>query len=253
MKIFEIIDESREDKQLGYLFCLEKSGEYCIELNPGVRAEDFPIFMASFINRNIFTVDPEWSRRWVESRVIPTDRQNLGMVLRENRMKEYNLLRLLILGEGRCSQDDCAVRPADERYLPDWVRQRRYKKITFTVSIRSDAVMTAFADGSMKIYEMEEAAGETEIFPGGFGLRTEKGGYIPAEKIYADGIEIPVTTDEFRTAAKTFLLDTSEVCRELDCSRQYLDQLVRKNELRAVKTSGHVRIYSLIDVLRLKD
>lgn len=253
MKIFEIIDESRDDTQIGYLFCLEKSREFCIELNPGIRAEDAPLFLASFVNKNIFTIDPEWSRRWVESRVVPTDRQNLGMILRENGMKEYDLLRLLTLGEGRCAQDDCAVRPADERNLPDWVRQRRQRKITFAVRMRRDAVLTAFVEGSMKIYDLNEDAGETEIFPGGLGLRTEKCGYIPAETIYADGKELPVTSEEFCIAAKAFLLDTTEACSELGCSRQYLDQLVRKNDLRAIKTSGRVRMYSCSDILRLRD
>lgn len=68
-------------------------------------------------------MDPESSRLWVELRIIPPDRQNLGMILRDNGLDEYDPFRLLILAGGRCAQDDCFIVKLKETQLPEPLRR----------------------------------------------------------------------------------------------------------------------------------
>ena len=42
----------------------------------------------------------------MQQRIVPTDRQNLGEILRDNGLKEYDEFELLMLATGRCAQDD---------------------------------------------------------------------------------------------------------------------------------------------------
>ena len=52
------------------------------------------------------TLDGTWSRRWVEERIVPPSRQNIGQVLKANNLDEYDDFKLLLVSMGRCCQDD---------------------------------------------------------------------------------------------------------------------------------------------------
>lgn len=65
-----------------------------------------PFMMSSFVQRGIRHIGAEWSMRWVRSRIVPSSRQNIGQILRENHMKSYGEYALLLKNEGRFCQDD---------------------------------------------------------------------------------------------------------------------------------------------------
>ena len=110
MKIFPIRDASLpEDFDLGYLIYYEKSGRFCIELNPVADEWDMPLLLSSFARRSIFTLSFHWSRIWVEQRIIPPDRQNPGMILREYGLKEYDPFALLMIAKGRYAKTGITV------------------------------------------------------------------------------------------------------------------------------------------------
>lgn len=64
MKICVIRDEAASLRVIGYLFYYEKSDSFSMELSAEIQKTDAPLFLASFIKRGIYTVDPEWSARW---------------------------------------------------------------------------------------------------------------------------------------------------------------------------------------------
>lgn len=65
-----------------------------------------PFMMSSFVRWGIRHINAEWSMRWVRSRIVPSSRQNIGQILRENHMKSYDEYALLLKNEGRCCQDE---------------------------------------------------------------------------------------------------------------------------------------------------
>ena len=120
MRIFAIRDESAEmQKDLAYLLYYELEKRFYIELPEGADPWELPLLLDSFVKQNETTVNSYWSKIWVQQRIIPTDRQNIGEILRDNQLEEYDEYELLILAMGRCAQDDYYLVPIDEKDLPE--------------------------------------------------------------------------------------------------------------------------------------
>lgn len=269
MKAYKITDESyRTDEPIAYLFHYEKTDSFFIELSDRIDEIKLPILLDSFARKGIYSIGAEWSRRWVQQRVIPPDRQNLGMVLRENGLKEYDIIRLLMKGQGRCAQDDCSICPVREADLPDWVKERLSRKLVDVMLIGGSTILAAFTDGTMRRIDLSgmiEASPELEVIAkekvrfmqirlqhGGNGICWQDWQVIPAEELYQAGELMPVTFREYLASIKSSIMDTTEVCEYLHCSRQYVDSLVKNGRLTAAKESGRTRLYYRKDVLPLK-
>lgn len=107
MRSFAIVDGSRRGaRACAVLRYDEKKRAYSIELAPWATGDDLPMTLAPFADAGERTVDPAWSRAWVEERVVPPSRQNLGQVLKANGLSEYDNFALLMVSRGRSSQDD---------------------------------------------------------------------------------------------------------------------------------------------------
>lgn len=269
MKVCKIVDEYRGDAAIAYLFYFEKSGVYSIELSGELSAREAPIFFDSFIERGVYTVDQHFSRRWVESRIVPRDRQNLGMILRENGLNEYDPFRLLMLAEGRCSQDDCAVFPVREAALPKWVLDRRAEKVSFVKPLGNWELLIIYNDGSIWRTDAEELLDanrrtryilarpdkqkDARIVPGGDGVEWSDGVFLTAAELRGRGTKIPLSEEELEAVIKSYVVDTSDICCELDCSRQYVSKLVRENGLEEFKATGGSRLFARRELDRIRE
>ena len=56
----------------------EREETFHIEISESVDEWEAPLILSSFVKRGVRALDPYWSRVWVEQRIIPRDRQNLG-------------------------------------------------------------------------------------------------------------------------------------------------------------------------------
>ena len=56
--------------------------------------------------QGIREIDDKWARRFVKERVVPPDRQNIGMIMRQLHMKKYSEFPILEYTSGRCCMDD---------------------------------------------------------------------------------------------------------------------------------------------------
>lgn len=98
-----------KDKILAILAYDEEKNTYTIDI-PEVNTErDVPMMLACFLKQGIRHIGEEWSMRWVQSRVVPPSRQNIGQILRVNNMKRYNEHEFLVKNQGRCCQDECYI------------------------------------------------------------------------------------------------------------------------------------------------
>lgn len=270
MKIYQIIDEAASPyREIGFLLYYEKAGAFAIELAEELSEEDAPIMLGLLLNKGIRTVDAQWSRRWVQQRIIPTDRQNLGMVLRENKLKEYDEMKLLLLGSGRCAQDDCAIREVGTQLLPDWMRSRLKQKLSRAVALEGRSILMAFVDEDLPVSKVDlgpwlrtdpsmkrllqddSAFHSVRLQPGGQGICWGENLSIAAEELCRNGESLPLTGRDLRLLIQGEVLDTAGVCSMLQCSRQYVDRLVREGTLRILNERGKTRMYDRIDVERL--
>ena len=109
MRVFEIVDthvRTGKRRACAKLLYNEEERDYRIEIEPWATENDVPMLLIPFIHTKERALDGTWSRRWVEERIVPPSRQNIGQVLKANNLDEYDDFKLLLASMGRCSQDD---------------------------------------------------------------------------------------------------------------------------------------------------
>lgn len=109
MRKFAIRSELYKEKDLAFLYYDEEKKEYEIEVPETTRSQEAPLIIAAFIEKGQRKIGKEWSLRWVQERVTPPDRQNIGQILRVNHMTEYDEFKFLVKNEGRSCQDECYI------------------------------------------------------------------------------------------------------------------------------------------------
>lgn len=64
-----------------------------------------PILLSAYAENGIFELNDRQSLEWVQQRIFPPDRVNIGQILRECGLTEYDEHSLLRALHGRCVQD----------------------------------------------------------------------------------------------------------------------------------------------------
>ena len=94
------IRRNNRNKIVGILNYDEKAKKYTIEIPENVTPKEAPFMMSLLLKKGIRTMNSDWSMRWVQSRIIPSSRQNIGEILRVNGMRSYDEHKLLLKNEG---------------------------------------------------------------------------------------------------------------------------------------------------------
>lgn len=265
MKLFAIRDATNEEAGvLALLECYEHQRAFYLELPPHTDPWELPFVLHEYARRGELTIDAHWSLRWVQARVVPPQRQNIGEVLRTNGLDEYDELRFLELTDGRCSQDDCYLVPMGRGPFPDWYQERLATRILDVYPLAGFRLLVAFRDGSVALCAMTEAlAGmrsfarvlaEEEVFarataqPGGHGVQWGEVLQVSANVLKKAGRRSELEAADVAALARQALLDTSEVAQLLGCSRQNVSDLVRRGRLVPLKTSARGPLFLRSDV-----
>lgn len=100
------IKRNNKNKIVAILNYDEQTKKYTIDIPEDVSDREAPFMISLFLKKGIRSVDSDWSLRWVQSRIIPNSRQNIGEILRVNGMHSYDEHKLLLKNEGRSCQDE---------------------------------------------------------------------------------------------------------------------------------------------------
>lgn len=252
MKIFAIRSESsRKAKNLAYLIYYENDKNFFIEIPDDADEWEIPIILSSLLKKGERTVNAYHSKMWVQERIIPPDRQNLGQILKENGLKEYDEFELLMLAKGRCAQDDYYLYPIAPEKLPENFAVRFGKRIDEVVPLREGKLLVFFRNGEIKkcdVHEFMEKANcvslfsryETfrtvEILTDGYGVHWGTVLTISNEKLYNIGSPIDLAMDDFKCFVENRVITVSEACDILDCSKQNISDLIKRGKLNPVKS-----------------
>lgn len=118
MRTFEIFNAARRSHTpLAVLTYDEGSDEFHVSISRNAPTDSLPLMLALFAERGDYEVPDKWARRFVEERIAPQGRQNLGEILRANGLDFYDEVALLAVGEGRSSQDDCLMREIESPHV----------------------------------------------------------------------------------------------------------------------------------------
>ena len=91
----------RRSRRIWRTSCItSREKQFYIELPENADAWETPLLLDSFVKRGETTVNSYWSKIWVQQRIVPIDRQNIGEILRDNHLKEYDEYELLMLAMG---------------------------------------------------------------------------------------------------------------------------------------------------------
>ena len=272
MKIYAIKNNFlKADNIIGYLFYFNSDRSFCIELKEGVSDLDMTLFFAAFTQKGIYTLDPEWSRRWVEGRIVPRERQNLGMILRAEGLKEYDEHRLLVLSGGECAQDDLCIVPTTEDHMEAWAVKRMAHRLTLAVALPEYRLLIALRDKSVYTVAMKKRIraytqavknarklqdilddpsrfSGVRLISGGSGIVFEENVYVMANGLVEAGERCPFDSDGLRAIVAGTVMDTAQICEEHNITRQYVNRLAQKGALPDITLSGRSRLYMRTDV-----
>jgi predicted DNA-binding transcriptional regulator AlpA len=267
MKIFAIRDETdTEQRNLAYLLYYELEKLFFIELPEDADPWETPLLLDSFVKRNERTVNSYWSRLWVQQRIIPTDRQNLGRILKDNGLTEYDEYSLLMLSMGRCAQDNYCLVPMTENALPEEIRGRFLKRIEDVIPLDGCNLLVFFRDGMVKkcnlrdffqsnrvfgiLLDNEELFYHVQMQTGGYGVAWDTNMTISDATLYQMGVEVPLSAADFRNFVIHRVITAAEAAELLGCSRQNIDDLTRRGKLHPIKTSAKTTLYLKSEILK---
>lgn len=267
MKLFAIRDESAEiQKDLAYLLYYELEKRFYIELPEDADPWETPLLLESFVKRGEMTVNSYWSQMWVQQRIIPTDRQNLGEILRDNNLTGYDEFELLMLAMGRCAQDDYYLVPIKEETLPQEIRKRFTTKIEDVLPLDDFCLLVFFRDGVVKKCDLKAHFQKTKALrillkrPENFKtVQTQTGGYgvawdvnmtVSDTMLYRIGRKVPLTISDFRNFVAHRVINVSEAAELLGCARQNIVDLTKRGKLHPIKATAKNTLYLKSEVLK---
>ena len=264
MRIFEIIDNDlqRSDKTVGHLLYFEKEGNFIIELIDTLDEWTAPLLLSGFVKKKIYTIPRDISFKWVCERIIPNERQNIGSILNNHRLKNYDEMKFLEISHGKCAQDGIMVRETD--ILPDYIKLRMKKNLTDVFPSGETSLMCFFADNSVKRVnlslfddpEVEKVINNPVLL---YSCKLGVGGYyatfndsidIPAAGLYSFGKKLNVCRDDFISFLHQNVLDTPEACELLGCTRQNLSYMIGKDRMHAVKKDVMGNLFLKSEILQ---
>ena len=83
MIVFEIRNNAENRRLLGYLFYYDRSKRFFTELLSDTDEWSAPFIFAGHVKKGEYSIDSVWSKKFVNQRIIPPDRQNLGSILEQ--------------------------------------------------------------------------------------------------------------------------------------------------------------------------
>ena len=267
MKVFAIRNEEESSgKDLGYLIYYEKGKRFYIELPEDADEWETPLLLSSFLKRDERTVNAYFSRLWVQQRIVPADRQNLGRILRENGLSEYDEYGLLMLAGGRCAQDSYYLAAVDASTAEVKFKERYKKKVEDAVPLQKNRLLVFFRDGKVKKCDVSALVGDNRFFGpvlssetvfrrvavqiGGYGVRWSETAEISDRALYEAGEEVPLSRDDFIRFISDRVIGSAEAAELLACSRQNIHDLTRHKKLHPVKTEQKATFFLKSEVLQ---
>lgn len=207
-----------------------------------------------------------WSKIWVQQRIVPIDRQNIGEILRDNHLKEYDEYELLMLAMGRCAQDDYYLVPINEKELPEEITRRFSKRIEDVLPLENHCLLVFFRDGVVKKCDLQKHFEKTRAFQillkkpdyfqhvqmqtGGYGVAWDVNMTVSDAMLYRIGKSVPLTIEDFRNFATHRVINAAEAAEILGCSRQNIIDLTKRGKLHPIKTSEKSTLYLKSEVLK---
>ena len=211
-------------------------------------------------------LDKIWDMIWVRQRIIPSDRQNLGQILKDNGLTEYDEYNMLMLTMGRCPQDDYYLVPTDEFSFSKEITTRFFVKIEDIVPLEDFNLLVFFRNGKVKKCNLKnhfrqyrnfnvllkdpDLFNRVRIQVGGYSVTWDESLNISDLVLYETGRPIPLSASDFASFAAHRIINRAEAAELLDCSRQNIDDLTKRGKLHPIKSTAKNTLYLKSEIMK---
>ena len=246
LKIFAI---KNKKYIFGYFFVDLENDDCYIELNEGL--DNYPVFFDIFINKKKYIIESYWTRKWIEERVIPAERQNINDILKDNGFKYYNEILMIIASKAHSSMDDNYLKEIKYNEISDFVKERRKHLIKDFIYLKEkNKIIVFFEDGISKMIDLKTKNNKPFINSFGSELISTSYEFYSYDDIYKNGEETPLLYDDLLNYIGDNILSTNAIKKEYDYSRQYVNKL--KQEKKIYELHDNLFIYNDIKTYKNK-
>ena len=88
---------------------------------------------------------------------------------------------------------------------------------------------------------------------GGHGITIADDSYIPVNVLRSSGTQLPVADTDFNAYLQQELIDTAEAARIMGCTRQNIQDLVRRGRINPVKTLRNNFLFLRSEIAGISD
>ena len=98
-------------------------GTTIISVPNEVKNTELPFIFNLYVQKGIRHLNDEQTRRWIKDRITPPSRQNIGMILKEVGIKQYDEFEILIYNKGRSCMDEFYLEECSPDLLNSYINQ----------------------------------------------------------------------------------------------------------------------------------
>lgn len=137
--------------------------------------------------------------------------------------------------------------------LPAEIKQRFTRKISDVIPLPEHELLVFFIDKTTKkcnvddilkvrrtfapVYRDDSIFNSVKVLPGGYGVGWSESMELSDTELYRIGTDIPLSLNAFLSFLKNRTITVSEAASTLDCSRQNIENLVKRGKLHPIKSS----------------
>lgn len=220
MKALEI---RNKENIYAYMFYTNNPDDtYYIELNEN--AVDYPVFFHLFIEKNKYVINNYFSEKFLNERIIPYERQNIGSILRENHMYNYNPIEFYIRAHGKSSMDDLFIRKIKLEEILDNVKERRKHLIKDFIVLKNNKMIIFFINGESKIIDIDNNLNKPFLSTFGEEIIFDSKYRFDYDYLYNNGKNFPLLYDDLLNYMNDNIINSGDICEKYSISRQYVNQ-----------------------------
>lgn len=266
MRAFKIYDGYLDDREIGVLLHYDNQNSFIVELCEDLTEWEAPVLFSAFLKKGIYTISKECSSLWIKERIPPTGRQNIGLILKNMKLGSYSEIRLLAANSGKSSQDDCYIKEIKISEIPEWVVDRQQHNIRDCFPISDDRVICLLDDDTAMEVDLKKCIDENikiasiigrrsilesvSVDAGGYGITFNNTISLDVYTIRKYGIILPIYASVFYDFVKSSVINTTEACEILECSRQNLAYLIKQNIVKPLKAGWKENVFLKGDITR---
>ena len=261
MKSYAIYDEElNRATAIGYMLYYEKAKGFIIELCRDLDEWDATLLFQGLGRKGIYTIPHAISLMWINERIIPSGRQNIGSILKNHNLQDYSEMALLNLSKGRCAQDCCYIVEVSWHDIPKDIRDRSRSNVLECFPTQDGQLVCMFKDNTVRKVDLKEIKDRYKDI--GYVLQNRKlldsvkvgiGGYsivfnnsieVAVTDLQEAGELLPLTADDFYSFIRRNVVDATGVCDMMQCSRQNLAYMVKEGKIAPIISGTKANLYT---------